>query len=684
MRTQILGLAAAAVAAGTLSLLAPTPAQAVGGIDGGNISGSGDVPTSVDVAAFGPGDAVAAWSRPVPGGTKVYAAIATDGVWAAPKAVTAAAVTDAHDVRAVANGSGDLAVVWNQTHGGEQKVRGARYLGGGTWDGSALLSPAVDIATVTGIDADIDAAGRVHVAYEAHHGDVDRVRTTVWSKGGLPQFTEFGTSTHVPSIDVNPQGDVILSYHVYSNGGTIMVTRRNATLGWLGPQAVAWPGSASEDSVARLADDGRGAVLIGGFDDGATPAGGGQGAGGGCPGAAPPGADSGARLAEAGRVAARMGVFAEGSTRAVVAKVAADGSLGAATPVSAAGHYAAERDLAVSPNGTLQASWSVFENGTTYRIREATALPNQGFGTSTVAESATTTIQHHVGLVSDRRFQVVVHNDKDLLTLKHRTNPAFQFGERTAGATDGAFAADMDRNGDVVAVGVVENGFSSYVEGEWLDLAGPKSSVTGPGAQVTSTAFDVTWSATDSLSGVKRSDVIASSAAWNSATFSDPKVVGDNLVSGPFHQNGGFGRTYCYEVQAVDKANNLGQRSARRCTAVPLDDTALLGTGWSRTTKPGQFNDTWTTTSTKGRILTRASIKAKRLALVANRLPNGGLVEVRWNGTLLRKISLKGAAASKKVYPIVTWGTVHTGTLKIKVLSASGRPVRLDGLVVAK
>ena len=201
---------------------------------------------------------------------------------------------------------------------------------------------------------------------------------------------------------------------------------------------------------------------------------------------------------------------------------------------------------------------------------------------------------------------------------------------------------------------------------------------------VLSKAFDVTWSATDSLTGVKTTDVISSSAAWNSATFSDPEVVGDNLAAGPFHQSGGFGRTYCYEIQAVDEANNLGQRSARRCTAVPLDDTALLGSGWGRAAKSGQFNGTWTTTSTKGRTLTRPGIRAKRLALVANRLPNGGLVEVRWNGALVRKVSLKGTAVTRKVYPIVTWGTVHTGTLRIKVLSASGRPVRLDGLVVAK
>lgn len=637
MRSKVLGLAAAALTAGTLSLVPSTPSHAVGGIDGGNISGSGDVPNSVDVAAFGSGDAVAAWARPVVGGTKVYAAIATNGVWGAPKAVTAAAVTDAHDVRAVANDAGDLAVVWNQTHGGEHKVRGARYLPNGTWDGSALLSPAVDIETVTDIDAGIDGAGNVHVAYTAVDGS-PRVRTSFWRKNATPVLDEMSNWTVKPSIDVNPAGQAVLSYHDFND---ILVTRRTATAGWLGPKTVDWAGAVSNgDSEVAVADDGKAGVIFGGAYD--------------------------------------------GDLRAVVVRVGTTGTLGAGKLVSAAGFNATNRQLSISPNGTMQATWVAFENGNDYIIRHAVALPGADFGPSSIAEPDTVTQQAHVSLVSDRRFQVVVHNDQDELTVRHRTNPILTFGQYDAGATNGAFDADMDRNGDVVTVGVVENGFSSFVEGDWLDLSGPVSTVTAPGAQAISKVFEVKWSAVDALAGTKSSDVIASSSAWNSATFTPAAVVGDDLTSGSLKVNALLGRTYCYEVQAVDQVNNLGQRSAKRCTTVPLDDKALAGSGWNRATKAGQFRGTWTTTSTKGRILTRTGIKARRLSLVANRVSNGGVVEVRWNGTLVRKISLKGTAATKKVYPIVTWGTVHTGTLRIKVISASGRTVRIDGLVVAK
>ncbi|MDQ6522279.1 hypothetical protein RB608_01640 [Nocardioides sp. LHD-245] len=637
MRTQLLGLTAAALAAGTLSLGVATPAQAVGGIDGGNISGSGDVPNSVDVAAFGSGDAVAAWAREVPGGTKVYAAIATDGVWGAAKAVTAAAVTDAHDVRVAANDAGDLAVVWNQTTGGEHKVRGSRYLPNGSWDGSTLLSPAVDVETVEWIDAAIDGAGRVHLAYEAENDGAHRVSATMWAKGGTPQFTTFGAHTFRPSIDANPAGDVLMSYFTDDDGDQVMVTRRNASVGWLGPKPVLWNGDLSEETVARLADDGRGAVLVGGWED--------------------------------------------AGARAVVTRVDAAGGLGGGELVSPIGVGTAFRDLSVSPNGTMQVTWTAFENGTTYVIRSAVAKPNQTFGGAGVAEPKTVTNQRHLNLVSDRTAQVIVHNDAEKLTLRHRTNPVFLFNEYDAGATDGPFAADMDREGNVVAAGIVENGFSSYVEADFLDVAGPIAQVTAPGTSVSSPGFDVAWNVTDSLSGVKSSDVMVRSAAWNGG-FGGQQVMANNTTTTAQAFAGTFGSTYCFEVQGVDMAGNLGFRSGERCTTVPLDDTALTGKKWKRIAQAGAFNDTATTAKKKGRKLALSGIQAKHLSLMVTKAKKGGKIKVTWNGTLLKKISLKGTG--RATVALADFAGVQGGTLKIKVISKNGRKVTIDGLVAAK
>ncbi|MFJ9316262.1 hypothetical protein ACIRN4_18895 [Pimelobacter simplex] len=637
MRTQLLGLTTAALAVGTLSLgLTGSPASAVGGIDGGNISGSGDVPESVDVVSTGPGDAVAAWVRPVPGGDKVYAAIATNGVWSSPKAVTANAVTAGNDVHVAASGNGDIAVVWSESLLGDERVRGARYLGNGTWDGSTPLNVQSD--TVQTTDVAMDGAGRLHVAVGTTTQGVDRVQTALWPKGGAPTFATLGDHAYAPSIDVNPAGAALLSYYSSNNGGDVMVTRRTATTTWSTAVAVAWSGSVQKETQVGLADDGRGAVGFAGQDN---------------------------------------GVY-----RASVAKVGATGLPGAPNILSGPGDVTAHRSLSVSPNGTLWATWTAFD-GNDYLVRGAVAKPDAGFGSSGIVDPDTFTQTPHVALVSDRGAQVLAHNGADDLVLRHRTNPLFLFGEYDGGAADGPIAADMDREGNVVAVGVVENGLSSYVQADFLDVAGPTGTVTGPGPQVLAPSFAVTWSATDALSGVKSTDLLVRSAAWNAKSLSASQVTGNDLTGSAKVFAGTRGATYCFAVQSVDKTANLGLRSAERCTSVPLDDRALTGKGWKRQAKAGHFDNTVSFTKQRGRVLKLKGVQAKRLALVATKSAKGGKVAVIWNGKVVRTISLKGKGA-RLVLPVATFGSVQGGTLKIKVISKTGRKVLIDGLVVAK
>lgn len=638
MRTKLLGLAAAALTAGTLAL-GPTaaPAQAIGGLDSGNISGTGNLPTDVAVVATTPGDGIAAWVRPAPGGAVIQASRVDNGDWAPPMNVTPAAVTTAEDLQLIGNTKGDVVAVWTQFVDGEDAVRGARYLGGGQWGGAATLSPP-GLTVLHSFDAAIDDAGQVQVATGIQDGPSTEVHLAIWLKGKAPAVALLSQQASGPSIAMTPGGDSVLAWAAAGSPSKVRVARRSVTGAWTAPDDVVWPDTVNGIDVG-VADDGRATVAFYGFDD--------------------------------------------GYPRVVTSDISPTGEASAVDVVTPAGLSAGPFDFEVAPDGRATVSWVNWDNGTE-SLRMASRPAGGDFNGYSTVQSGMPAKPHSAVFARSTGSQVVVHDSGDKLTFRYRGNPAFTFSTYAAGTADGLFAADADSRGNVVAASVVDNGASSYVQADWLDVSGPSSSVTGPGAQVVSKAFDVTWSAADSLSGVKTSDVISSSAAWNSATFSDPKVVGDNLAAGPHHVSGGLGRTYCYEVQSIDKANNLGQRSTRKCTAVPLDDTALLGSGWSRTAKSGQFNGTWTTTSTKGRTLTRTGIKATRLALVANRVGNGGLVEVRWNGTLVRKISLKGTAATKKVLPIVTWGTVHTGTLKIKVISASGRPVRIDGLVVAK
>ncbi|WP_435771829.1 hypothetical protein [Nocardioides sp. SYSU DS0651] len=641
MRKQILGLTSLAViAAGTAAVgLAGAPAQAVAGYDAGNISGTGALPTDVDVVATGDGDAVAAWVRPVVGGVRVYAAHATDGDWSAPVNVTPAPVTSAEDLHLAASTKGDVVAVWTQVVNGEERVRGSRYLGGGTWDGSATLSTHTTTAigeTAVGMDD----AGRVHVAVAAEIDATDPLLAAMWPKGGAPQFTQIDSYGAEPSLDVAPDGAVLVGYKGLHQGeSAIEVSRRTATSSWSAPDAASWPDNAFSVDVG-IADDGAGTVVFVGKD----------------------GADN----------------------RVVSSKVSTSGTVGGPDIVSLAGWTASKPAVHVSPDGTAIASWADFD-GEDYRLLSAVRPPTAGFGAPGVVQAGTVSSTDSEPFLTGTGRQAVVHDDGGQLTFRYRTSPLLPAGTYAAGpADDGLFAADADRRGNVVAVGVSAAGNSSFVQADHLDMGGPVATVTGPGPQVVSTSVPVTWTATDTIAGVKNTDVIVSSAPWNSGTFSNPTVVGDNQLASPYGFKGSFGRTYCFEVQSVDNANNLGARSAKRCTAVPLDDLSLKGSGWNRKKKSGHFNGTLTFTSTKGKVLTRTGVRARRLVLVAAKAPNGGKVQVTWNGKSIGTISLKGTAAKKKAIGIETFSKVRVGTVKIKVVSASGRPVHIDGLVVSK
>lgn len=639
MRKQILGLTTAALAVGSLALgLGGPAAQATAGIDGGNVSGLGPLPSAVSVVASTPGDAVVAWVRPTIGGVRIQASHATDGVWAAPVSITPGAVDAAESLHLVANGKGDVAAVWTQLVNGQQRVRAARYLGGGTWDGAVGLS-APDINDINDLAADIDDAGRVHVAIGAQNDTIFPLRMAVWEKGKSPVLSSLDTFGVDPSIDVNPAGTVLVGYFGAEGQQSVAkVRRRTPTTGWTSDRAQ-WAGAVTDVHV-RLTDGGHGTLLFGGVQ---------------------------------GEV-----------MRSVAAKVTASGSVGGSSPLSDPGVTTFGRGLALSPDGTALASWGEF-TGDTYVLRSALRTPTGDFGSPQLTVGTSLNQPRPIPFVTDGGARVVVSNADNQLNFRHQKSSAQLPGTYIGGDSDGAFDASSDRQGNVVAASIIGAGGSSYVQADFLDTAGPVSTVTSPvAAQTLATSFAVKWTAIDALAGTKHSDVIYSSAKWNSSTFSAPAVIGDNLAASPYAFKGGFGRTYCFEIQSVDKASNLGFRSSRKCTSVPLDDRSLKGAGWSRRSKSGHFNKTVSTTSTKGRVLTRTNVKARRLALVATKLPSAGTVRVTFNGKSLGTFSLKGKTTKKKVIPIVTFSKVRSGTVKIKVISANGRAVLIDGLVVAK
>jgi hypothetical protein len=70
--------------------------------------------------------------------------------------------------------------------------------------------------------------------------------------------------------------------------------------------------------------------------------------------------------------------------------------------------------------------------------------------------------------------------------------------------------------------------------------------------------------------------------------------------------------------------------------------------------------------------------------VVATTCPTCGTVKVYLGTTLLRTISLHSdTKVIGKVIPVKSWSALHSGTVRIKVVS-SGKKVIIDGLAISR
>jgi hypothetical protein len=144
------------------------------------------------------------------------------------------------------------------------------------------------------------------------------------------------------------------------------------------------------------------------------------------------------------------------------------------------------------------------------------------------------------------------------------------------------------------------------------------------------------------------------------------------------------GATYCFRVTRLDAVGNAAT-SARKCTAVPLDNGALTATKqWSTASNAAYYRGTAARTSTRGATLTRRNVSAKRLSIVATTCPTCGGVQAYWKGKKLgRPVSLKSKKTlHRQVVPIAVVPSTKNATLVLKV-TTTGKPVLIDGLLPA-
>ncbi|HXJ64667.1 MAG TPA: hypothetical protein VNN79_13010, partial [Actinomycetota bacterium] len=192
------------------------------------------------------------------------------------------------------------------------------------------------------------------------------------------------------------------------------------------------------------------------------------------------------------------------------------------------------------------------------------------------------------------------------------------------------------------------------------------------------TKFAVAWTA---VSGTNiKYDVQMKSAPASTGVFGSFSQIKTGLNTLTFNFQGTQGATYCFEARASKGATHSAF-SPQRCTSVPFDDRSLTrpaGTHWQLKKLFGYYLNTFLLTKTHNDSLTKANVHGKTVAVVAEVCPSCGAISVTFGGTT-KAFDLHAATTKREVLFVVDTGSMHTGTVTIKVTSTN-KNVQIDGL----
>jgi hypothetical protein len=259
-----------------------------------------------------------------------------------------------------------------------------------------------------------------------------------------------------------------------------------------------------------------------------------------------------------------------------------------------------------------------------------------------------------------------------------------------AGTIPTLFAVACDAASSCLAVGAwgTLTGVVEHITGS-ADTSPPTIKLTSPTPRFTlGSTTAVSWSATDSGSGVARIQVRWRSAKWNSG-FSAWSYPGpwQSLSSGTTHVSAAGlvqGRDYCYSARAKDHAGNWSAWTGQLCVARPLDDRAVSAdTHWTRVKNKFYWNSTATVTSAHLARMHLTGAAVDRVAIIATRCQKCGTVGVYIGTTLVGKINLRASTTHNRSILTVPGFTYRKGTITLKVLT-SAKSVQIDGLGVAR
>jgi hypothetical protein len=637
-------LVAASLTAGALMTM-PSASAAPTWTHIQNIGVSGNLPKQAVSAVADNGDTVVAWVR----GDRVMAASAEHGEFG-PAYYVSSDTDEASKPSVAINNAGDAVVTWVQDDNlGHARLAGNRRNADGSFtSGHNYLSPPVD-QDVEGQAPSLALAenGTARVAYQSTDGAaVHQIRVASWVEGANTATTSTlsDSTAKYPAIDVNKAGTVQVAWYDVQGAQAQIKTRRLAAgLNFWSLASNASPVGTFGGTVdVALSDTGNGTVgMLRKFGD----------------------------------------VY-----RIQATKLSSTGTVGTATYVTPEDASVGDFDLDQNNANTALLAWTQAKLGE-LRVGYSTRTET-GSWTGSVFAKAIDVPTGPIAGISDSGSMFVGYTGNERMIAAYKAKSILPWELYNSGdinVDDPSTMGGIDDQGNIFLGSVVFEADPTQGHGvaRFLDIAGPKAWLTKPTLNTVGTDPLVAWSAGDRLSELANSDVKVRAAAWN-GNFNAVEYAAADFGGTEFSYEGKGGRTYCFSARTGDAVGNYGAFSAEKCTTTALDDGALTVTnGFKRVDSANGYNGGYSVATTKGSTLRLTGVKASRLALLVSKVGTGGTVEVYFHGDKLGSYSLAGSG-NKVVVPVATLDSVETGTVVIKVISANGKTVRIDGLFAAK
>lgn len=219
-----------------------------------------------------------------------------------------------------------------------------------------------------------------------------------------------------------------------------------------------------------------------------------------------------------------------------------------------------------------------------------------------------------------------------------------------------------------------------------VDATAPNVRITGPAFDTTTAPTStVTYTATDN-SGTP---VSSYDSRWRIAptagNFGAYAPVKSGTAATSVQIGLAPGYEYCVSVRARDALGNVSAWTADRCFSRPSDDAAMgASTGWTRASNPAYYLGTATVTTKSGISVSRSSVQAKRLWLVATKCSTCGSLTVYYNGKSVGVVDLSSPSLQyQALVPLPVTASFLTGSVLLTTRTA-GKVYQIDGLAVRR